>query len=104
MGLSPANMIEHGKNVISGTGLRVGGDMLRYVRRREASRVEGNGAITLSEMAHLQLVAAQIASEFMRQDYRLPRSRFLKIEAHPVVRRGVRHVGLLRPGSWRGGL
>src|SRR5215467_15623006 len=100
MRLLPTDMIEHGKNVIGGTGLRVGGDMLRHVRRREASRIEGNGAITLSEMAHLQLIAAHIAGEFMHQDHGTPGSRFLEIEAHPVIRRRVRHVGL-RPGSWR---
>jgi hypothetical protein len=45
-------------------------------------------------MAHLQLVAAQIAGKFMNQDHGTARSRFLEIKAHPIIRRGVRHVDL----------
>src|SRR5579872_629656 len=99
MCLSRADVIEHGQNIIGGTGLRVGGDVLRYVRRRETPSIKGDGAITLSEMAHLQLVAAQVAGEFMHEDYGMPGARFLEIQSHPVVRRCVRHDGLLRPSS-----
>ena len=74
--------------------------MLRHVGRREAARVVGDGAIALAEMPHLQLVAAQIAGKFMHQDHGMAGTGFLEIQAHPVVRRRVRHVGLLGPGSW----
>src|ERR1700682_6229825 len=77
-----------------GGSLRIGGDVLRHVGRRETTRVEGDGTIAFPEMAHLLLVAAQIAGEFMNQDQGTARSGFLEIQAHSVVRSRVRHVGL----------
>src|SRR6516162_7054500 len=91
------DMIEQCEDIVGGARLRVGGDVLWYVRRRKAARVEGNRAITLSEIPNLRLKAAQIAGEFMNQDQRMARSGFLEIEAHPVVRCGVRHIP--SPGS-----
>ena len=52
-------------------------------------------------MPHLRFVAAQIAGKFMHQDHSMPRTRFLEIQAHLVIGRRVRHIGLLRPDSWR---
>jgi len=94
MRLPLADVIEHGEDIVGGAGLRIGGDMLRHVGRWEAARVERDGAIALAKMAHLRLVAAQIAGKFVNQDHGTARSCFLEIQAHPVIRRGVRHVGL----------
>src|SRR6202163_3046476 len=93
MRLPLAEMIEHSEDVIGGASLRIGGDVLRHVGRRETTCVEGDGTIAFSEMAHLLLVAAQIAGEFMNQDQGTARSGFLEIQAHSVVRSRVRHVG-----------
>src|SRR5258707_15228136 len=86
MRLPLAGVIEHGEGIVGGAGLRIGEDMLRHVRRGEAARIEGYGTVTLAEMPHLLLVAAQIAGKFMNQDHGTARSCFLEIQAHPFIR------------------
>src|SRR6478672_8252789 len=109
MRLPFAGVIELVENIVVSAGLRIGEDMLRHVGRWEAARIEGYGTVTHAEVAHLQLVAAQIAGKFMNQDHRTARSCFLEIKADAVIRRGIRHVGLPKPawsfvqiGIWSG--
>ena len=90
-----ADMIEHREDIVRGARLRIRGDVLRYVGRRKATRVEGNGVIMLSEMPYLPLEAAEITGEFVSLNQRMARSGFLEIEAHPVACRRVRHIALL---------
>src|SRR5258708_28278820 len=94
MRLRVAEMIEHSEDVIGGAGLRIGGDVLRHVGRRETPCVEGDGTIAFSKMSHLRLVAAPIASEFMNQDQGAGRSGFLERQAHSLVRGGIGPVAL----------
>src|SRR6202795_2266056 len=90
MRLRLAEMIEHSEDDIGGAGLRIGGDVLRHIGRRETTCVEGDCTIAFSEMAHLLLIAAQIAGEFMDQDQGTARSG--EIQVHSVVRGRVGHV------------
>src|SRR5260370_9079569 len=89
-----ADMIERSEDACGRAGLRIGGDVLRHIGWGKAPCIEGDGTITFPEMAHLLLVAAQIASEFMNQDQGTARSGFLEIQAHSVVPGGIGHVGL----------
>src|SRR5579872_6642835 len=85
MRLRRADMIEHRENVVGRACLRIGGNLLRHIRRRKAARVEGKRTIALAEMPQLRLVAAQVAREFMNEDHGTARSGFLEIEPHTVV-------------------
>src|ERR1700688_954427 len=78
MRLRLAEMIEHSEDVIGGASLRIGGDVLWHVGRRETPCVEGDGTIAFSEMAHLRLLAEQIAGQFIKQGERTARARFLQ--------------------------
>src|SRR5438045_9798322 len=83
MGLPLTDVIEHGENVVGSACLRIGSDVFRHVGGWEATRVEGNGAIALSEMAHLRLEAAQVAGKFMNEDHGTAGSRLFEITTHP---------------------
>src|SRR6516225_8450850 len=88
------NVIENGQNVIGGTDLRIGRDLLWHLRGREAARIECNAPVAFTEMAHLRLEATAVAGKFMDEDEGMAGSGFLEIEAHTVVRGRVRHVEL----------
>src|ERR1700744_5786871 len=80
------DVIEHRENVVGCARLRIGRDALRHVRWRKATGVIGDGAVALSEVPHLRLIAAQVAGELVDEDHGMTRSRLLEMQADAVVR------------------
>ena len=99
VGDGDVEMVEHGRDVIGGAVLAVGGDVGGHVGGRVAAGVVGDGAVALTEMAQLRLPASVIAGELVDEDDRHAAAGFLEIEFHSVIGGGVRHDVL----PWVGG-
>src|SRR3989441_1055397 len=84
MGLRDLQGVQETANVVRGLVLRVGLRILRHVRRRVATRVEGDRAIAAREEAPLEVPAPVVAGELVDEDERQALARFLVVEIDAV--------------------
>src|SRR5579872_5144996 len=85
-------MAQDGGDVAGGMRVPVIGVGFRNVGRRIAARVERDAAIALREPAHLAVPTSVVVGKFVNEDYRMARSRLLKIELRSCRLR-IGHIG-----------
>jgi hypothetical protein len=82
---------EHVANIVARPLLRIAFPIFRYVRGWIAARVEGDAAIAAREIAHLRLVTAIIAGEFVHEHDRVADAGLFVVEADAVISNNVGH-------------
>src|SRR5262249_61989134 len=90
VGFVDLQRIEYRADIVTRALLRIFFLILRHIRRRIATRIEGDAAIMLRKMADLLLPGANVASKFMNEYDRYAFARILLIEFHSIVSRSIR--------------
>ena len=91
MRLVDLQMIQHRPDVVRRSCLRILRHILGHIGWWIATRIVGNGTITLAEMPHLRLPASIIAGVFVHEDNWPARAGFFVVKAHSVISHCVRH-------------
>src|SRR5262249_4580261 len=83
--------VEHGEDIVGGASLGIRRDVLGYIGRREAARIESDRAIALAEVPQLRFEASDVAGELMHEDHRTAIAGLLEIQAYTIVRHRIGH-------------